>query len=110
MSGSPPSTPRPVVTALALALLTAPGSAAAAVPAAVNPVLAGSGDRWLLVAVIALLILVIAGLVAVALVLRRRPRAQPASPPVARSPAAVPPVPALPRARPRPQQVRSGGG
>jgi uncharacterized protein YbaR (Trm112 family) len=75
-----------------------------------TPPLAGASDRWLLVAVIGLLILVIAGLVAVALVLRRRTRAQTAAPPSVRPPATIPPVPALPRARPRPQQVRSGGG
>ena len=71
--------------------------------------LAGTGDRVLLVAVIGLLILVILGLVAVALVLRRRTRSQTTAPLPSRPTAAVPPVPALPRARPRPQHVRGGG-
>lgn len=82
------------------------------VPSAAH-MLASTGDRSLLVAVIGLLALVILGLVAVAVVLRRRTRA-PAPPlPAARPPAATPPVPALPRPRPRPQHVRggaSGGG
>jgi len=74
-------------------------------------VLAGTGDRPLLVAVIGLLALVIIGLVAVAILLRRRNR-MPAvvAPPPARPTAVAPPVPSAPRARPRPQQVRSGGG
>lgn len=71
---------------------------------------AGANDRWLLVAVIGLLVLVIVGLVAVAVVLRRRTRVQAAVPPVPRAPAAIPPVPSLPRPRPRPQHVRGGGG
>jgi len=71
-------------------------------------VLAGTGDRSLLVAVIGLLALVILGLVAVAIVLRRRTRAQVPLPPV-RPPAAAPRVPVMPRARPRPQHARGGG-
>ena len=76
-----------------------------------NAVLAGAGDRPLLVAVIGLLGLVIIGLVAVAILLRRRNRMQAAVPPPPTRPAAsVPPLPTIPRARPRPHQVRSGGG
>jgi hypothetical protein len=68
-------------------------------------VLAGTGDRLLLGAVFGLLALVIISLVAVAILLRRRNRAQAAPPQSAvRSPAAIPPVPSLPRARPRPTQ------
>src|SRR5215831_10769045 len=108
MSGAISSTTADLLTAL----FAAPVAATAPIPpASSTPMLAGAGDRWLLVAVIGLLILVIVGLVAVALVLRRRTRAHAATVPAARPPAAVPPVPALPRARPRPQQqVRSGGG
>jgi len=74
-------------------------------------VLAGTGDRPLLVAVIGLLALVIVGLVAVAVLLRRRNRIQAAvAAPPARPAATVPPLPTIPRARPRPQQVRGGGG
>jgi RNA polymerase subunit RPABC4/transcription elongation factor Spt4 len=69
-----------------------------------------SGERSMLVAVIGLLGLVIIGLIAVAVVLRRRTRAQVAPPPAARPVTPIPPVPALPRARPRPQQVRGGAG
>ena len=72
-------------------------------------VLAGTGDRSLLVAVIGLLALVILGLVAVAVVLRRRSRGQAPSPPAARLPATAPPVSVAPRARPRPQHLRGGG-
>jgi hypothetical protein len=73
--------------------------------------LAGTGDRPLLVAVIGLLALVIIGLVAVAVLLRRRNRLQAAvASPAARPAATVPPLPTIPRARPRPQQVRGGGG
>jgi uncharacterized protein YbaR (Trm112 family) len=79
------------------------------IPSAV--VLAGTGDRLLLGAVIGLLALVIIGLVAVAVTLRRRNRSQPAPAPSApRPPAAAPPVPALPRARPRLVQHARGGG
>jgi hypothetical protein len=74
-------------------------------------VLAVTGDRLLLVAVIGLLALVIIGLVAVAILLRRRNRAQAAAILGAtRPPVAVPPVPSLPRARPRPVQHVRGGG
>lgn len=74
-------------------------------------VLAGTGDRPLLVAVIGLLALVIIGLAAVALLLRRRNRIQAAvPPPPARPAASVPPLPTVPRPRPRPQAVRGGGG
>ncbi|HEX7837618.1 MAG TPA: hypothetical protein VF469_09160 [Kofleriaceae bacterium] len=73
--------------------------------------LAGTGDRLLLGAVIGLLALVIIGLVAVAILLRRRNRAQTAATQsAARPPAAVRPVPALPRTRPRPAQHTRGGG
>ncbi|MGN6103973.1 MAG: hypothetical protein ACTHU0_02615 [Kofleriaceae bacterium] len=65
----------------------------------------------LLIAVVSLLALVILGLVAMALLLRRRARTQaapaleaPAPPPVA------PARPVVPRARPRPAVVRGGGG
>jgi len=63
----------------------------------------------LLLAVIGLLALVIIGLVALALLLRRRNRAHAiaAAAPV-RAPAAAP-VPAPPRTRPRPQHARGGG-
>jgi uncharacterized protein YbaR (Trm112 family) len=75
-------------------------------------VLAGTGDRTLLVAVIGLLALVIIGLVAVAVLLRRRSRAQAAILPALRPrpPVSAPPVPALPRTRPRPAQHARGGG
>jgi uncharacterized membrane protein len=109
MSGAISSTTAALLTALFATPVAAPGSIPS--PSSMTPAIAGAGDRWLLVAVIGLLVLVIAGLVAVALVLRRRTRAHAAAAPAARPPAAVPPVPALPRARPRPpQQVRSGGG
>src|SRR5687767_3813617 len=63
----------------------------------------------LLFAVVALLILVIAGLVAMALFVRRRSR--PAAPP-SPEPVRVQPAPdrPLPRPRSRPQLVRAGGG
>ena len=109
MSGAISSTTAGLLAALGAAPISAPGSTP--LPSSAAPLLAGAGDRWLLVAVIGLLILVIAGLVAVALVLRRRTRTQAAATPAARPPVAVPPVPAHPRTRPRPQQqVRSGGG
>ena len=112
MPGAISSTTAGLPTALVtarFAALAAPGPTAST--SSTPALLAGGGDRWLLVAVIGLLILVIAGLVAVALVLRRRTRAHTAAVPAVRPPAVVPPVPALPRARPRPpQQVRSGGG
>ena len=74
-------------------------------------VLAGTGDRLLLVAVIGLLALVIIGLIAVAILLRRRNRMQAATtPPATRAQAALPSVPVLPRARPRPSQHVRGGG
>jgi len=74
-------------------------------------VLAETGDRPLLVAVIGLLALVIIGLVAMAILLRRRNRLPAAiAPPPARPAAVAPPVPSAPRTRPRSQQVRSGGG
>src|SRR3954468_302133 len=94
----------------AISSTTAAWSAALTPAPSTIPPLAGASDRWLLVAVIGLLILVIAGLVAVALVLRRRTRTQTAAPPSVRPPVAVPPVRPLPGARPRPQRVRSGGG
>jgi len=74
-------------------------------------VLAGTAEP-LLIAVIGLLALVILGLAALAFLLRRRNRAQPAVAPVpARPPAPIPAAPAIPRPRPRlAQHVRSGGG
>jgi len=66
----------------------------------------------LLFAVIGLLALVILGLVALALLLRRRNRAQVvAAPAPPRSPTTVPSLPLPPRPRPRPSQhLRSGSG
>lgn len=64
----------------------------------------------LLVAVVGLLVLVVAGLAAMALVVRRRSR--PSDAPVV-EPTRATPVPELrppPRPRPRPQLVRGGGG
>jgi hypothetical protein len=75
--------------------------------------LAGTGDRTLLVAVIGLLALVIIGLVAVAVLLRRRNRAQAAITPSTLRPrlsTGMPPVPTLPRARLRPTLHARGGG
>jgi hypothetical protein len=65
----------------------------------------------LLIAVVGLLALVILGLVALALVLRRRTRVEPAVQPAPTAPqptALAPPV--MPRPRPRPALVRGGGG
>ena len=74
-------------------------------------VLAGTGEQPLLVAVIGLLALVIIGLVAVAILLRRRNRLPTAiAQPPARTAPTAPPVPSAPRTRPRPHQVRGGGG
>lgn len=71
-------------------------------------VLAGTAEP-LLIAVIGLLALVILGLAALALLLRRRNRVQAAIPPArARPPAAAPSAPALPRPRPRPSQHLRG--
>jgi hypothetical protein len=65
----------------------------------------------LLIAVVGLLALVIVGLVAVALVLRRRAKAPPAEPPRPADPKPLPPIPpVVPRSRPRPAMVRGGGG
>jgi hypothetical protein len=65
----------------------------------------------LLIAVVGLLALVIVGLVAVALVLRRRAKTPPAEPPRPADPKPLPPIPpAVPRSRPRPAMVRGGGG
>jgi hypothetical protein len=76
-----------------------------------SAVLAGTGEQPLLVAVIGLLALVIIGLVAVAILLRRRNRLPTAiARPQPRTASLVPPVPSAPRARPRPHQVRGGGG
>jgi hypothetical protein len=66
-----------------------------------------------MIVVIGLLALVIVGLVAMALVLRRRTRAQAANPappvrPHAAGGAAIPAIP--PRSRPRPVMARGGGG
>lgn len=62
----------------------------------------------LLVAVVGLLTLVIAGLVALALVVRRRGRHDAA--PAAAASALAAPIPPPPRPRARPRVVRSGGG
>ena len=74
-------------------------------------VLAGTAEP-LLIAVIGLLALVILGLAVLAILLRRRNRAQPVAAPVpARPPVAAPPVPSISRPRPRPvQHVRGGAG
>jgi len=75
-----------------------------------TPVLAAAAEP-LLVAVVGLLALVIVGLVAMALVLRRRTRAQVAPPPEPPAPAPVTPAPpTTTRPRPRPAMVRGGGG
>lgn len=73
-------------------------------------VLAASAQP-LLIAVVGLLALVIVGLAAMALVLRRRGRAQPvaAAQPVAPQPVAAV-APAIPRPRQRPSMLRGGGG
>jgi hypothetical protein len=73
-------------------------------------VLAGTAEP-LLIAVVSLLALVIAGLVALALLLRRRNR-QPAAvaPPPVRPPATAAALPLPPRPRPRPSQHMRGGG
>jgi hypothetical protein len=65
----------------------------------------------LLIAVVGLLALVILGLAALALVLRRRSRVQPASAlaPIAPHPVSAAP-PMMPRPRPRSAMVRGGGG
>ncbi len=72
---------------------------------------ASSASQALLIAIVGLLALVIVGLVAMAITLRRRGRAQPATDPDARiaQPLTAAPPPA-PRLRPRPAVVRSGGG
>lgn len=73
-------------------------------------VLAASAEP-LLIAVVSLLALVILGLVAMALLLRRRARTQAAPAPEAPAPPPVAPArPVVPRARPRPAVVRGGGG
>ena len=66
----------------------------------------------LLIAVIGLLALVIVGLVAMALVLRRRSRNQIArsAQPTTAPPASLPSPPAIPRPRSRPLVARGGGG
>ena len=64
----------------------------------------------LLFAVIGLLALVIIGLVAMALVLRRKSRQQPPVQPPASEPKPTPLPPIVPRARPRPALFRGGGG
>jgi len=73
-------------------------------------VLATSAEP-LLIAVMGLLALVIVGLVAMALVLRRRSRTQPALTPEAipAQPAPITP-PSVPQSRRRPAMVRGGGG
>lgn len=68
-------------------------------------------SQGLLIAVIGLLALVIVGLVALALLLRRKTRMQ-AQPPAEAPPVrpVAPAAPAAPRPRPRPAVVRGGGG
>jgi uncharacterized protein YbaR (Trm112 family) len=70
--------------------------------------LAGTAEP-LLIAVIGLLALVIIGLVALALLLRRRNRAHAIAAAIPARPPAAAPVPLPPRTRPRPQHARSGG-
>ncbi|GEM_PF-1348442 len=72
---------------------------------------AAISSQGLLIAVIGLLALVIVGMVALALLLRRKTRLQ-AQPPaeLPRAQPAIPATPAAPRPRPRPAVVRSGGG
>jgi len=83
-------------------------AAASLTPAAT--LLAGTAEP-LLIAVIGLLALVIIGLVALALLLRRRNRVQAlAAAAAARAPAASPSVPLPPRPRPRPAVTQRGGG
>lgn len=73
--------------------------------------LAAATAEPLLIVVCALLALVILGLVAMALLLRRRGRSQtPAQPEPARTPPASAPPPSAPRPRVRPAMVRGGGG
>lgn len=73
--------------------------------------IAFSAAEPLLVAVVGLLALVIVGLAAMALILRRRSRQQAAEPPRPAEPKPVPTAPpAMPRPRPRPAMVRGGGG
>lgn len=73
-----------------------------------------AGAEPLLIAVIGLLALVIVGLVAMAVVLRRRTRNQvpPRPEPIAQATPTTPPAVPRPRARPHPsgQRVRGGGG
>ena len=72
-------------------------------------VLAGTSET-LLIAVIGLLALVLVGLVALALLLRRRNRAQTIGAAPARLATSAPLVPLPPRPRPRPAQHVRGGG
>src|SRR5512140_2346471 len=74
-------------------------------------VLAGTAEP-LLIAVIGLLALVILGLAALALLLRRRNRMHAIAAQVpARPPVSAPPAPSMPRPRPRPSpHLRGGGG
>jgi len=71
--------------------------------------LGASGTEPLLVAVIGLLALVIVGLVAMALILRRRSRQQAHAPMTPQLPVPTT-TPAPPRARPRSMMARGGGG
>lgn len=72
---------------------------------------AATSAEPLLFAVIGLLGLVIVGLAALALLLRRRNRAQPVAAPLpVRPPTPAPVAPAIPRPRPRPALIRGGGG
>jgi uncharacterized protein YbaR (Trm112 family) len=71
----------------------------------------GATSEPLLIAVVGLLALVIVGLAAMALILRRRSRnlAAQTLPPAEPKPTPVP-APMMPRPRPRPAMVRGGGG
>ena len=71
----------------------------------------GAPAEPLLIAVVGLLALVIVGLAAMALVLRRRTRTHVAEPPTTPAPQPVPSSPpVVPRTRPRPAHHRGGGG
>lgn len=76
-----------------------------------STIASSASSQNLLIAVIGLLALVIVGLIALALLLRRKTRMQAETldePP--RSQPAIPSTPVAPRPRPRPAVVRSGGG
>ena len=71
----------------------------------------GATSEPLLIAVVGLLALVIVGLVAMALILRRRSRHQTTEPTPTAEPKPIPLAPpVMPRPRPRPAMMRGGGG